>query len=50
MKNGERPGYEYPTAAYDDGWLYVAYSHVRDYIEVTKIDLSQIHSTAFRTQ
>jgi hypothetical protein len=38
-KSGDRPGYEYPAAYYDEATdtLYLAYSRTRDYIEVTKV-------------
>jgi hypothetical protein len=38
-KSGDRPGYEYPAAYFDEetDTLYLAYSRTRDYIEVTKV-------------
>ena len=41
-KSEDRPGYEYPAALYHDGFLYVVYSRTRDWIELSKVDLSEI--------
>ena len=35
-------GYEYPAAVYHDGYMYVAYSVCRDFIEVSKVDASSL--------
>jgi hypothetical protein len=35
-------GYQYPTGCYHDGFLYVAYSVARDFMEVSKVDVSKI--------
>jgi hypothetical protein len=39
---GHQPGYEYPSGYYYDGKLYVVYSHVRDFVELAVIDVSDI--------
>ena len=41
-KSEDRPGYEYPAALCQDGFLYVVYSCTRDYIELTKLNLTEI--------
>lgn len=35
-------GYQYPSATYHDGKLYVAYSVARDFIEVSVVDVSKM--------
>lgn len=35
-------GYQYPAACFHEGYLYAAYSVARDYMEVSKIDVSGI--------
>jgi hypothetical protein len=42
FKSEDRPGREYPGAVYHDGYLYIAYSRTRDYIEVAKVNVSRI--------
>lgn len=44
-KSEDRPGWEYPSAIHHDGFLYVAYSRTRDFIEVSKVDLKSIIRT-----
>ncbi len=39
---GHQPGYEYPSACYHDGKLYVTYSHVRDFVELAVVDVNKI--------
>jgi hypothetical protein len=35
-------GFQYPSATYHDGKLYVAYSVSRDFLEVSVLDLAQV--------
>ncbi len=35
-------GYQYPAGFYHDGYMYVAYSVARDFMEVSKVDVSKI--------
>ena len=35
-------GYQYPSATYHDGKLYVAYSVARDFIEASVVDVSKM--------
>jgi hypothetical protein len=42
FKSEDRPGWEYPGALYRDGVLYVVYSRTRDWIEVSKVDVSGV--------
>lgn len=44
-KSEDRPGWEYPSAVYHEGYLYVAYSRTRDFIEVSKVDVSGLSVT-----
>ncbi len=39
---GHQPGYEYPSACYHDGKLYITYSHLRDFVELAVVDVTQI--------
>ncbi len=39
---GHQPGYEYPCAQYLCGKMYIVYSHVRDFVELIVVDVSDI--------
>jgi hypothetical protein len=41
---GHQPGYEYPSAQYLCGKMYIVYSHVRDFVELIVVDVSDIIS------